>query len=124
MSARNQRLTEERAHSAGPLVVGVAALVAVSPAPPSSMVHLFTTAFPFPFPFPALAYAVINKYPSPLAPHVISIDVLERSILDDGTVRSERLLGVRQDSPRWVNRVSLHPAPLESAWLDRLVTMY
>lgn len=66
---------------------------------------LFTTAFPFPYPFPALVYACMNKYPSPLAPHVISIDVLERTILEDGTIRSERLLGVQQDSPRWVNRV-------------------
>lgn len=69
------------------------------------MVHLFETAFPFPFSFPALVYAVINKYPSPLAPHVISIDVLDRTILQDGTIRSERLLGVKQDSPKWVNRL-------------------
>ena len=86
--------------------------------------HLFTTAFPFPFPFPALAYSVINKYPSPLAPHVISIDVLERSILEDGTVRSERLLGVRQDSPRWVNRVSLPPPSPKPAHIHRSMTEY
>jgi hypothetical protein len=71
------------------------------------MVALFTTEFSFPFPWPALAFAVINKYPNPLAPHVISIDVLERSFLPDGTIRSERVIGVQQDSPGWVNRVSL-----------------
>ncbi|KAI5481044.1 PRELI/MSF1 domain protein [Pseudohyphozyma bogoriensis] len=68
-------------------------------------VQLFTTATTFDFPFPAQAYAVINKYPNPLAPHVISVDVLDRKVLDDGTVRSERLIGVQQDSPRWVRRL-------------------
>ncbi|KAL8279251.1 hypothetical protein RQP46_008288 [Phenoliferia psychrophenolica] len=66
---------------------------------------LFTTAFSFPFPWPAQAYAVMNKYPNPLAPHVISLDVLSRTILEDGTIRSERLIGVQQDSPKWVNRL-------------------
>ncbi|KAK4705938.1 hypothetical protein P7C70_g264, partial [Phenoliferia sp. Uapishka_3] len=66
---------------------------------------LFTTAFPFPFPWPAHVYAVMNKYPNPLAPHVISMDVLSRTILEDGTIRSERLIGVQQDSPKWVNRL-------------------
>ncbi|KAM0751797.1 hypothetical protein T439DRAFT_324991 [Meredithblackwellia eburnea MCA 4105] len=66
---------------------------------------LFTTAFPFSFPWPAQVYAVLNKYPNPLAPHVVSMDVLERTILPDGTIRSERLIGVQQDSPRWVTRL-------------------
>lgn len=70
--------------------------------------QLCTQTFTFPFPFPAHVYAVLNKYPNPLAPHVISIDVLDRSFLEDGTIRSERLLGVRQDSPKWVSRVSSH----------------
>jgi hypothetical protein len=70
------------------------------------MVGLFTTAFAFSYPWPAQTYAVLNKYPNPLAPHVISIDVVDRSILPDGTVRSERILGIQQDSPRWIRRVS------------------
>lgn len=67
---------------------------------------LFTTAFPFPYPFPAHVYSVLNKYPNPEASHVISIDVLERTFLEDGTIRSERLIGIKQDAPKWVNRVS------------------
>ncbi|BGP05635.1 hypothetical protein JCM10049v2_001441 [Rhodotorula toruloides] len=69
------------------------------------MVALFTTAFHFSFPWPAQVYAVINKYPNPLAPHVITMDVVDRSVLPDGTVRSERIIGIRQDSPRWIRRI-------------------
>ncbi|GAA5836438.1 hypothetical protein JCM11251_007079 [Rhodosporidiobolus azoricus] len=69
------------------------------------MPSLFTTSFPFSFPWPAQTYAVLNKYPNPLAPHVVSVDVVDRRVLEDGTVRSERILGIRQDSPRWVRRL-------------------
>ncbi|SCV72583.1 BQ2448_4120 [Microbotryum intermedium] len=70
------------------------------------MVQLFETSCTFGFPWTAQVFAVLNKYPNPLAPHVVSIDVISRTILDDGTIRSERLLGLQQDSPTWVNRVS------------------
>ncbi|GAA6033384.1 hypothetical protein JCM8097_006724 [Rhodosporidiobolus ruineniae] len=69
------------------------------------MVAVFTTSFPFPYPWPAQTYAVLNKYPNPLAPHVVSVDVVSRTVMDDGTLRSERILGIRQDSPRWVRRL-------------------
>ncbi|BGP37551.1 hypothetical protein JCM10450v2_001466 [Rhodotorula kratochvilovae] len=69
------------------------------------MVALFTTACHFGWPWPAQVYAVLNKYPNPLAPHVVSMDVVDRQILPDGTIRSERILGIQQDSPRWVRRI-------------------
>ncbi|SGY68095.1 BQ5605_C004g02848 [Microbotryum silenes-dioicae] len=69
------------------------------------MVQLFETSCTFGFPWTAQVFAVLNKYPNPLAPHVVSIDVISRTILDDGTIRSERLLGLQQDSPKWVNRM-------------------
>ncbi|KPV77221.1 uncharacterized protein RHOBADRAFT_34722, partial [Rhodotorula graminis WP1] len=69
------------------------------------MVALFTTAFHFGWPWPAQVYAVLNKYPNPLAAHVVSMDVVDRQILEDGTIRSERILGIQQDSPRWVRRM-------------------
>ncbi|GAA5854908.1 hypothetical protein JCM8547_004118 [Rhodosporidiobolus lusitaniae] len=69
------------------------------------MVAIFTTSFSFPFPWPAQAYAVMNKYPNPLAPHVVSVDVIDRQVMEDGTVRSERILGIMQESPRWVRRL-------------------
>ena len=67
---------------------------------------LFTSAFSFSHPFPLLALAVLNKYPNPHSPQVVSVDVLGRTMLDDGTLRSERVLGVRQDAPKWMRRVS------------------
>ncbi|GAA5896254.1 hypothetical protein JCM6882_008533 [Rhodosporidiobolus microsporus] len=69
------------------------------------MPSLFTTSFPFNFPWPAQVYAVLNKYPNPLAPHVVSVDVIDRRVMEDGTVRSERILGISQESPRWVRRL-------------------
>ncbi|GAA5824876.1 hypothetical protein JCM10212_000921 [Sporobolomyces blumeae] len=69
------------------------------------MVALFTTSFPFSYPWPAQVYAVVNKYPNPLAPHVVSMDVVDRQVLPDGTIRSERILGIMQDSPRWIRRI-------------------
>lgn len=69
------------------------------------MVRLFQTEFAFQFPWPAQVFAVLNKYPNPLAPHVVSVDVVSRTILEDGTIRSERLIGVQQDSPKWINKV-------------------
>lgn len=70
------------------------------------MVLLFLTEFPFSNAFPLQAFAAVNKYPNPLAPHVVSMDVISREILEDGTVRSERLIGIQQDAPKWVTRVS------------------
>ncbi|GJN88208.1 hypothetical protein Rhopal_001173-T1 [Rhodotorula paludigena] len=69
------------------------------------MVALFTTAFHFNFPWPAQVYAVLNKYPNPLAPHVVSMDVIDRQMLADGTIRSERIIGISQDSPKWIRRL-------------------
>lgn len=70
------------------------------------MPALFETSHTFPYPWTLQTFAVLTKYPNPLAPHVVSVDVLSREVMEDGTVRSERLIGVQQDSPRWVNRVS------------------
>lgn len=75
------------------------------------MVLLFLTSFPFANPFPLQAFAAVNKYPNPLASHVVSMDVISREIMEDGTVRSERLIGIQQDAPKWVTRVSTTPRP-------------
>ncbi|GAA5887844.1 hypothetical protein JCM16303_007356 [Sporobolomyces ruberrimus] len=69
------------------------------------MVALFNTSFPFNYPWPAQVYSVLNKYPNPRAPHVVSMDVVDRQILPDGTIRTERILGINQDSPKWIRRI-------------------
>ncbi|KAK4049776.1 hypothetical protein OIO90_005357 [Microbotryomycetes sp. JL221] len=73
------------------------------------MVALFEQDHPFSFPWPAHVFAVLNKYPNPLAPHVVSVDVVDRRMLEDGTIRSERLIGVQQDSPKWINKIIGQP---------------
>ncbi|KAK4052194.1 hypothetical protein OIV83_002489 [Microbotryomycetes sp. JL201] len=73
------------------------------------MVALFEQEHRFSFPWPAQVFAVLNKYPNPLAPHVVSVDVVDRRMLDDGTIRSERLIGVQQDSPKWINKIIGQP---------------
>ncbi|KAM0792947.1 hypothetical protein ACM66B_002706 [Microbotryomycetes sp. NB124-2] len=73
------------------------------------MVALFEQEHQFTFPWPAQVFAVLNKYPNPLAPHVVSVDVVDRRMLDDGTIRSERLIGVQQDSPKWINKIIGQP---------------
>ncbi|GAA97719.1 uncharacterized protein L969DRAFT_106098 [Mixia osmundae IAM 14324] len=66
---------------------------------------VFETMFEFPFPFKETALGVFMKYPNPHAEHVISVDVIDRSILPDGTIRTERILGVKQSAPRWVMKI-------------------
>ena len=48
------------------------------------------------------------KYPNPYSGHVVSVDVLDRTIdPETGVIRTERVLGCKQAAPRWVVKVSL-----------------
>lgn len=50
--------------------------------------------------------AVWNKYPNPHAEHVVSVDVLSQSIdPTSGSLRTERIIGVRQGAPGWLKRI-------------------
>lgn len=60
------------------------------------------------FNFHQLAGTIFRKYPNEYAQHVVSVDVLDRSIdPETGVLRTERLIGVNQPAPRWVASVSL-----------------
>lgn len=51
-----------------------------------------------------------RKYPNRECAHVISVDVLDRSIdPKTGVLRTERVLGVRQKAPLWVLKVRSAP---------------
>lgn len=52
-----------------------------------------------------VAMGLWHKYPNPHSPHIISVDVVDRSIEPDGTLRTERLIAVRQNAPQWIMRV-------------------
>lgn len=56
--------------------------------------------------FHQVASVLFRKYPNPYATHVVSVDVISRSIdPETGVLRTERLIGVRQPAPRWVSAV-------------------
>ncbi|KAG0150984.1 hypothetical protein CROQUDRAFT_72513 [Cronartium quercuum f. sp. fusiforme G11] len=59
----------------------------------------------FPFPFREVALGIWHKYPNELSEHITSVDVLNRSFLSDGTLRTERLITIRQSAPRWIMKL-------------------
>lgn len=53
--------------------------------------------------FRQVASVLFRKYPNEYSDHVVSVDVLERSVdPETGVIRTERLIGVQQPTPRWV----------------------
>jgi len=70
------------------------------------MPTVFTNQYHLPYHFKQVAQSLFQKYPNPQAPHVFSVDTLSATIDEtDGTLRVERLLGVRQNAPRWVMKL-------------------
>lgn len=52
---------------------------------------------------------ICHKYPNPKCAHVISVDVVDRSVDPaTGVIRTERILGCKQAAPRWIVKVSPH----------------
>jgi hypothetical protein len=48
-----------------------------------------------------------HKYPNPYSSHVVTVDVLDRSIDGNtGVVRTERILGCKQKAPIWIVKAS------------------
>jgi len=49
-----------------------------------------------------------QKYPNPHCTHVLTVDVLDRSVdQKTGIVRTERILGCKQKAPRWIVKVCI-----------------
>lgn len=47
-----------------------------------------------------------HKYPNPHCSHVVTIDVLDRSVdPKTGIIRTERVLGCKQKAPMWIVKV-------------------
>jgi len=56
--------------------------------------------------FRQVASVLFQKYPNEYSTHVVSVDVVDRSVdPETGVVRSERLIGVKQPAPKWVTAV-------------------
>ncbi|KAG8822549.1 hypothetical protein FRB91_007984 [Serendipita sp. 411] len=67
------------------------------------MVSFFSQSFHYDHPWQLVNIGVWRKYPNPHSAHVISVDVLDRSIdPSTGIVRTERVIGCKQKAPGWV----------------------
>ncbi|KAG8868059.1 hypothetical protein FRC20_004248 [Serendipita sp. 405] len=76
------------------------------------MVSFFSQSFHYDHPWQLVNIGVWRKYPNPHSAHVISVDVLDRSIdPSTGIVRTERVIGCKQKAPGWVVKVSRRPLP-------------
>jgi len=65
--------------------------------------HFFSQAFDYDHPWSHVVIGMWRKYPNPKCSHVVSIDVLDRSIdPKTGIIRTERVLGCKQKAPGWI----------------------
>lgn len=67
--------------------------------------------FPTSHPWDTVIKAAMRKYPNPMNPCVVGVDVLERSVDGRGRLHSHRLLSTEWGLPGFVKAVSLQPAP-------------
>jgi len=67
------------------------------------MVHFFSQSIFYDHDWTTVNNGLCKKYPNPHSGHVISVDVLDRSVDPvTGVLRTERILGCKQAAPRWV----------------------
>jgi len=65
--------------------------------------HFFKTSFNYDHPWTHVQLGIWRKYPNPHCSHVLTVDVLDRSVdPKSGIVRTERILGCKQKAPRWI----------------------
>jgi hypothetical protein len=70
------------------------------------MVHFFSQSFNYDHSWSLVNLGLWRKYPNPYSAHVVSVDVLDRSINPQtGVIRTERVIGCKQKAPRWVVKV-------------------
>lgn len=74
----------------------------------------------WPLPFNLLTFANFRKYPNEFADHVISNDVLSRTILPNGLLVTDRLLQLKQPIPSFLRRIGL-PFPETTYFFERSV---
>ncbi|PAV22247.1 MSF1-domain-containing [Pyrrhoderma noxium] len=68
--------------------------------------HYFNQSFSFNHPWSHVIIGMWHKYPNPHCSHVLSVDVLDRSIDPvTGIVRTERILGCKQKAPTWILKI-------------------
>ncbi|CAA19058.1 UPS-like protein C36.10 [Schizosaccharomyces pombe] len=63
---------------------------------------IFESCHLFQYPFEQVSAAHWQKYPNEHATHVIAVDTLDRKVLDNGVLYTERLITCHQALPRWI----------------------
>ncbi|KAI0639088.1 MSF1-domain-containing protein [Trametes polyzona] len=67
--------------------------------------HYFSQLFNYDHPWSHVVIGMWHKYPNPHCSHVLSIDVVDRSVdPQTGVIRTERILGCKQKAPGWIVR--------------------
>lgn len=66
---------------------------------------VYTTTTVFAHPWDKVSLAIYNKYPNPFASHVLSADVIERSVDSNGVISTTRLFLKKNKIPEWGLRV-------------------
>ncbi|KAJ7042667.1 PRELI-like family-domain-containing protein [Mycena alexandri] len=70
--------------------------------------HFFSQTFNYEHPWSHVVVGMWHKYPNPKCSHVVSIDVLDRTVdPETGIIRTERILGCKQKTPTWIVKVRL-----------------
>ncbi|KAI4294678.1 PRELI-like family-domain-containing protein [Schizophyllum commune] len=68
--------------------------------------HFFSQNFDYEHPWAHVIIGMWHKYPNQHCSHVVSVDVLDRSVdPETGIIRTERILGCKQKAPAWVVRL-------------------
>ncbi|KAL5495551.1 UPS2 [Sanghuangporus weigelae] len=65
--------------------------------------HYFSQIFSYSHPWSHVVIGMWQKYPNPHCSHVLSVDVIDRSVdPNTGIVRTERIMGCKQKAPTWI----------------------
>ncbi|EJD04258.1 MSF1-domain-containing protein [Fomitiporia mediterranea MF3/22] len=68
--------------------------------------HYFSQNFNYDHPWAHVVIGMWRKYPNPHCSHVLSVDVIDRSVDPaTGIVRTERILGCKQKTPTWILKI-------------------
>ncbi|KAK1222898.1 Phospholipid metabolism protein [Marasmius sp. AFHP31] len=65
--------------------------------------HFVNQTFSYDHPWSHVVIGMWHKYPNPKCSHVVTIDVLDRTVdPKTGIIRTERVLGCKQKAPTWI----------------------
>ncbi|KAG9314613.1 PRELI-like family-domain-containing protein [Chiua virens] len=65
--------------------------------------HFSSQSFKYDHPWSHVVIGIWHKYPNPHCTHVVTVDVIDRSVdPDTGIIRTERVLGCKQKAPTWI----------------------